>query len=126
MADLFSMTAPLLIRHKSGERHIMVERFPLAVGEGLVYFEIFWHLHRPALQAIHRVEGQVRGDGPWKIGDSVITVLGCHGTNTELASAYAEWQSFLQQGAPGYPAPDAVRAFARESGARSGDVNPTV
>lgn len=126
MADLFQMTAPLLIRHKSGERHIMVERFPLDDGTGLVYFEIFWHLHRPALQAIHCVEGQICGDGPWKIGDSIVTVLGCHGTDPELASAYAEWQSFLQQGAPGYPARDAIRALARESATRTRDVTPAV
>ena len=117
MADLFSMTAPLLIRHKNGVRHIMVERFPLAVGEGLVYFEIHWHLHRPAMQAIHRIEGQIRGEGPWKIGDSVVTVLGCHGTDPELASAYAEWQSFLQQGARGYPERQAIMALAGEIGA---------
>lgn len=95
MADLFSMTAPLLIRHKTGARHIMVERYPVANGDGLVYFEIFWHRQRPASQAIHRITGQIKGDGPWKIGDSIITVLGCQGTDPELASAYAEWQSYL-------------------------------
>lgn len=112
------MTAPLLIRHKNGERHIMVEHFPLAQGEGLVYFEIFWHLQRPARQAIHCIIGQTKGDGPWKVGDSVISVLGCQGTDPELAAAYAEWQSYLQQGAPGYPAPAAILALAREAGAQ--------
>jgi hypothetical protein len=118
MADLFSMTAPLLIRHKNGERHIIAEYFPLAHAEGLVYFEIFWHLQRPASQAIHRITGPTQGDGPWKITDSVISVLGCQGTDPELASAYAEWQSYLQQGAPGYPTPEAILALAQASGAR--------
>jgi len=118
MADLFSMTAPLLIRHKTSAWHIMVEHYPVANGDGLVYFEIFWHLQRPASLAIHRITGQIKGDGPWRIGDSVITVLGCQGTDPELASAYAEWQSYLQQGAPGYPTSEAILALARESGAR--------
>lgn len=117
MADLFSMTAPLLIRHKTGMQHIMVERFPLADGAGLVYFELFWHLQRPAHQAIHRIAGAIRGDGPWKLADAVITVLGCQGTDPDLASSYAEWQSYLQQGAPGYPSTDAIQALARAAGA---------
>lgn len=117
MADLFSMTAPLLIRHKTGVQHIMAERFPLAEGEGLVYFELFWHLQRPASQAIHRVAGAIQGDGPWKVADSVITVLGCQGTAPELASSYAEWESYLQQGAPSYPSTAAIRGLARATGA---------
>lgn len=118
MADLFSMTAPLLIRHKTGVQHIMAERFPLAEGEGLVYFELFWHLQRPASQAIHRIAGAIRGDGPWKLAESVITVLGCQGTDPELASSYAEWESYLQQGAPDYPSTTAILASARAAGAR--------
>lgn len=118
MADLFSMTAPLLIRHKSGVRHIVAEHFPLVQGDGLVYFEIFWHLQRPASQAIHSITGPIQGDGPWKIADTVISVLGCQGTDPELASIYAEWQSYLQQGAPGYPAAEAILALAQESGAQ--------
>lgn len=121
MADLFAMTAPLLIRHADGREHIMVERFPLAAGPGLVYFELFWHLQRPAAQAIHRLEGELRGDGPWKIGDSVISVLGCQGSNPQHAAAYAEWQSYLQQGAPGYPTPAARYALARAQGAQVPD-----
>ena len=96
----------------------MAEWFPLERESGLVYFELYWHLQRPAARAIHSVVGDIRGEGPWKIADSVITVLGCHGTDAQLASSYAEWASYLQQGAPGYPGREAIHALARAHGAR--------
>lgn len=120
MADLFSVTAPLLLRTPDGASTVMVERFPLAQGDGLVYFEMYWHLQRPASHAIHRIEGEVKGEGPWKIGDAVITVLGCQGTHPEFAAAFSEWQSFLQQAGSGYPDRSAIESLARECGARIG------
>jgi len=81
MADLFSITAPMLVRRGDGARHIMAECFPLAEIPGLVYFELYWHLQRPATQAIHVVRGEIRGEGPWKIADSVIDFrLSWHGS----------------------------------------------
>jgi hypothetical protein len=118
MADLFSITAPKTLRRQDGTRHIMAECFPLADAAGLVYFELYWHLQRPATQAIHVIHGEVRGDGPWKIADNVITILGCQGTDGELATVFAEWQDYLQQGAPGYPSREAICALARSAGAR--------
>lgn len=118
MANLFSVTAPLMIRLPSGERQVIAELFPAAEGGGLVYFELHWHLQRPASAGIHRIDAEVKGEGPWKVGAAVLNVLGCQGTDPELAAAYAEWQFFLQQGAPGYPQPDAIAALARAAGAR--------
>ena len=115
MAELLQVTAPLLIRYPDGTRHIMVERF--AHPEGILYFEPFWHLHRPASRAIHLVRGEVRGEGPWKLGEAVVTVLGCQGTDPGMAGLYAEWEAFLQDGAQGYPAPEAILALARQQGA---------
>jgi hypothetical protein len=118
MAELFSITAPLLIVHRdTGVRHVMVERFPLAREPGLLYFEPYWHLQRPATRAIHCIAGAIQGTGPWKIGNSVIRVLGCQGADPESASAYADWQAYLQQGAPGYPARSAILVLARDLGA---------
>lgn len=118
MVDVFTVKAPLLIRKADGMRHVAAELFPLAEGIGLIYFELFWHLQRPASQGIHRLVGEIRGEGPWKIEDSVIAVLGCHGTDPEAANSYAEWRFYLQQGAPGYPAREAIHALARSQGAR--------
>lgn len=117
MADIFALTAPLVIRRADGARHIMAECFPLAQEPGLVYFELYWHLQRPASLAIHRIAGAILGEGPWKIADNVITVLGCHDTDPELAASFAEWEFYLRQGAPGYPAPEAIRALACAHGA---------
>ncbi|RRQ19935.1 hypothetical protein [Thiohalobacter thiocyanaticus] len=115
MAELLQVTAPLLIRYPDGSRHVMAERF--AHPDGILYFQPFWHLCRPASQAIHLVRGELRGEGPWKLGDAVITVLGCQGTDPDMAAVHAEWQAFIRSGAPGYPGPDAIRALACQHGA---------
>jgi len=113
MADLFSMKAPLMIRLANGEKHIMAEYFKHA--EGLLFFDVFWHQQNP--QSIHLVRGEYKGDGPWKVGNHVIHVLGCHGSDPELANLYAEWQFYLQTGADEYPTADAIRALAIAQGA---------
>ncbi|NNF95598.1 MAG: hypothetical protein HKM94_01565, partial [Halobacteria archaeon] len=45
MADLFSMTTPLMIRSPDSEEQVIAEIFPHP--EGLVYFELYWHLGQP-------------------------------------------------------------------------------
>jgi hypothetical protein len=68
-------------------------------------------------ETIHLVEGTLSGEGPWKIGEHVINVLGCHGTNAELATAYQQWQTYLQTVADDYPSPPLVATIARRMGA---------
>lgn len=114
MADLFSMTAPLMIRRPDGTRHVMVERF--RHPEGLVYFEPFWHIGNPD-ERIHRVAGPIKGDGPWKVGQCVIHVLGCHGTDFGLASALDEWRQYLFENGDAYPPRALIEAIARRHGA---------
>ena len=114
MADLFSMTSPLMIRTPQGQEQVIAEIFPHP--EGLVYFELYWHLGQPE-ETIHVVDGNVNGEGPWKIGDYVINVLGCHGTNAELATAFQQWQSYLQTAGDDYPPSPLVVAIARRLGA---------
>ena len=113
MADLFSMTTPLMIRNPQGEEQVIAEIFPHP--NGLVYFDLYWYLGQPD-ETIHLVEGKLSGEGPWKIGEYVINVLGCHGTNAELATAYQQWQTYLQT-ADDYPPPPLVVAIARRMGA---------
>ncbi len=114
MTDLFSVTAPLMVRFPDGERRIMVERFP--TPGGLLYLEPFWTQQHPD-EAFHELDGPLKGDGPWKLGDAVITVLGCQGTDPVMADLYARWQTHMQQ--PGFEAPprEIVEALAREKGA---------
>jgi hypothetical protein len=63
------------------------------------------------------VEGALKGEGPWKVGDAVITVLGCQGTDPVMAGLYARWQTHMQQPGFAFPPRDIVVALARERGA---------
>ena len=114
MADLFSVTAPLAIRFKDGRRQIMIERMPYR--NGILFLQPFW-TETGVETALRFVPGPVRGDGPWKVGDYVFNVLGCHGTNSELALAFDQWQSYLEQAGEDYPAPPLIAAIARRYGA---------
>lgn len=114
MADLYAVTAPLMIRLPAGEKRIMAERFPHP--RGLLYFEPFWHLAPPD-ERIHLIEGQLAGDGPWKIGGCVVHVLACHGTDFCLASEFDAWRQYLLEHGDAYPAPALIASIARRHGA---------
>ena len=64
----------------------MVHCFPHP--NGIVYFRSFWD---------QLPESDGGGDGPWKVGEAVITLLGCQGTHPEQAAEYADWQFHLEQ-----------------------------
>jgi hypothetical protein len=113
MADLFSLTAPLLIRYPDGTRHVMVERF--VHPQGLLYCRTFWD-RMPLAQGMLLVEGEVRGDGPWKVGDAVVSVLGCHGSSPSEAAEYADWEIHRDQSGASYPDREQIAALARAAG----------
>lgn len=110
MADLFSMTTPLMVRRPDGKQEVIAEIFPHP--QGLVYFDLYWHLGQPE-ETIHFIQGKVCGEGPWKIGQHVINVLGCHGTNAELATDHQQWQTYLQTATDDYPSSPLIAAIAR-------------
>ena len=114
MADLFTMKAPLMIRFANGEKHIMAEYFKHP--EGLLFFDVFWN-HPHAVDAIHLVKGEYKGEGPWKVGDAVINVLGCRGVDADLAGLFSEWQTYLQMAGDEYPSDDDIKSIARSRGA---------
>ncbi|MFP3874668.1 MAG: hypothetical protein ACLFQT_04900 [Thiohalophilus sp.] len=114
MADLFSITAPLMIRTPDGEEKVIAHHFPHP--KGLLYFDLYWHEGQPWKQT-HVIEGEVTGEGPWKIGDHVINVLGCHGTNSDLAMQYEQWQSYIQRPDADYPPEPLIAAIAKKLGA---------
>ena len=114
MADLFSARSPLMIRLPSGEKRVMAECF--AHSRGLLYFDLYWHLDDPD-RTRHVVAGPITGLGPWRVGDTVVPVLGCHGTDHELASTYEDWRHYLEQNADGYPPRPLILAIARRYGA---------
>lgn len=113
MADLFSVTAPLLIRYPDGTRHVMVAQIPHP--DGLVYFRMFWD-RLPLQEGVLLARGELRGSGPWKVGDAVITVLGCHGTNPAEAAEFSAWQFHLEQLGGRYPGREQLQQIARDAG----------
>jgi len=114
MVDLFRVTAPLMIRYPDGTQRVMAERF--RHPRGLLYFEPFWD-SQPAAQGIHLVEGDILGEGPWKAGECVITVLGCQGTHPQLAAGFAAWRAYLEEQGGDFPSRQLVDDLAREYGA---------
>lgn len=115
MADLLSVTAPLTIRYPDGTRHLMVASFPHP--EGVLYFEPFWR-EQGVGNAAHLVRGPIKGEGPWKVGDAVVTVAGCHGTDPEIALQLAAWQEHLACCDGPYAEPEEILELARALGAR--------
>jgi hypothetical protein len=113
MADLFTLTAPLLIRYPDGTRHVMVERF--AHPRGLLYCRAFWD-RMPLAQGSVLAEGEVRGEGPWKVGAAVVTVPGCRGSSPVEAAEFADWQIHREQSGADSPDREQIVALARKAG----------
>lgn len=99
----------------------MLERF--RHPQGLLFFELGWERMDNA-SGIHLVTGEVIGEGPWKVGDSIVTVLGCQGTDPDMANLFAYWQMETGQGLADYPEHDDIVELARRHGAIEGQVRP--
>ena len=112
---LYSVTAPLYIHTKQQRKQIIAECFPHE--KGLIWFESGWHLRESALEAIHLVEGELKGEGPWKIADYIINLVGCHATTPELAFELAEWEEYKSLLAHSDKLKNAVIKIARQQGA---------
>lgn len=113
MADLLSLTTPLLIRYPDDTRHVMVACF--RHPQGLLYFRPFWE-QLPEEEGVQVVTGDLKGEGPWKVGDAVVTVLGCHGTHPQQAAELADWKFHLEQRGEHYPSRAVLLAIAQEKG----------
>ena len=113
MADLFTVTAPLKIRLPDGRQQVIAELF--RHPKGLIYFELYWHEDHES--RIHMVEGELKGEGPWKIADHIIYVLGCQHTDAGLANAYAEWRTWHTQNSEAYPDRQMIKRLASSYGA---------
>ncbi|MCB1866744.1 MAG: hypothetical protein KDG50_15100 [Chromatiales bacterium] len=106
--------APLLVQYRDGTRHLIAQRFPHP--RGLLYFEPFWHLPGAATR-IHLLEGDLRGEGPWKIGDATVRVLGCHHTDPNEALTHDRWIEYVETHAHEVPSITDQIALARLHGA---------
>ena len=118
MAQIDQVTAPLVLRDPQGHEQLVAACFPHP--RGLLYLDLYWHQSTPQ-QAAHLIEGELRGEGPWRIGDFRLRVLGCHNTDPHLAAPFAAWQQYLQQNPQDYPPRRQILELARRLGATPGN-----
>lgn len=114
MADLFAVTAPLLVHYPDNTFHLVADIFPHP--NGIVYFEPYWYEKGP--DTAHTITGMLQGEGPWKVGEIIIRLLSC-GDN-ELSMHWNEWQQYLsgpQTETTPYHDDEAKKLFARKVGA---------
>ncbi len=113
MALIETVTAPLVIRLSENEEKVIARAFPHP--SGLVYFDLFWHQHSPQ-ESAHLIHGKLRGEGPWRIGDARIRVLGCAATDPGLQTQYTPWRDYLNQNPEEYPPEEQIREIASRLG----------
>ncbi len=111
MHPIFSVTAPLMIRNPEGEEKVIAALFPHE--NGLLYFDLYWHQRSPE-QSMHVLNGEITGEGPWKINDHILNVLGCKGTHSNLAIQFEQWREVLMAANSDYPPPPLIAAIARK------------
>lgn len=100
MAAIDSVTAPLVLRHPDGHEQLVAACFPHPAG--LLYLDLYWHRSTPD-EAAHLIRGELTGDGPWRVGDARLRVLGCHNTDPHLHRTFVDWQQYLQTRSDEYP-----------------------
>lgn len=115
MAAIESVTAPLVIRFGDGSEQLAAACFPHPAG--LLYLDLFWHQRSPE-QAAHLLPGELRGSGPWRVGDAVIRVLGCHHTDPQLQAQFLPWHQYLETRGDEYPPRAQILEIARRLGAQ--------
>ena len=114
MNNLFSVTAPLTIRYPDNSKKIIIEKF--LHKEGIIFFEPFWHING-LNSSVHLIRGELKGEGPWKIGQHVIMVTGCEGSDPEMAQKVTEWQTYLNIPQQEYPNDMQIKTLAKKLGA---------
>mgnify|MGYP006944207299 CR=1 FL=1 len=76
---------------------------PDSDNDGLLFLPTFW-TDAGVDRALRYVPGPIEGEGPWKVGNAIVTLLACHGTDAELANDFSCWQSRLLELGEAYPA----------------------
>jgi len=89
MADIFTVSHPMLVRYPNGTIKIMAEIFKHS--SGVVYVEPYWmEAGKPIAK---HLTGEIKGDGPWKVGDVIVRLLSCG--DIEQKMQWAEWEQYL-------------------------------
>ena len=93
MNKLFTMRSPLYIKYPNGETRVIEAIFQHP--KGILYFELFWE--NDPQYSIHVIEGEITGDGPWRVGPCSFHVLGCNHTHPQMCEMHSFWQQELLQ-----------------------------
>lgn len=115
MAGIETVTAPLVIRFSAHDEKVVARAFPHA--QGVVYLDLFWNQSSPA-EAAHLIQGALSGEGPWRVGEARIRVLGCKSTDPHLQEQYIPWRDYLNQHPREYPPEEQIREIALRLGCR--------
>jgi len=113
MAAIDTVTAPLALLFDDGSKKLAAACFEHQLG--MLYLDTWWHIKKPD-EASHLIKGNLKGNGPWRIGNVTIRVLGCQNTDPELQTEFLNWQDYLKQ-APDYPPRTQILAIAKRLGA---------
>lgn len=114
MPAIDTVTSPLVLRHADGREQLIAACF--THPQGLLYFDLYWHRSTPR-EAAHLIRGTLRGEGPWRVGETRLRVLGCHNTDPHLQDAFLDWQQYLAANPADYPPRAQILDLARRLGA---------
>lgn len=114
MAIIDQVSAPLVLRDPQGNERVIAACFSHPAG--LLCLDLFWHQSTPE-KAAHLLRGELKGDGPWRIGDFRLRVLGCHNTDPHLAEQFSAWSDYLANHGDQYPPRAQIMEIARKLGA---------
>jgi len=89
MADIFTLTSPLLVQYPDGEKRLVADKFHHP--QGMVYTEPYWL--ESELPAAYLLAGEISGEGPWKINNVIVRLLSCG--DIDFKMQWAEWEQYL-------------------------------
>lgn len=112
MADIATVRSPMLLSFNDGNKKLIAAAFPHRLG--LMYFDLYWPQLAPA-DAVHILQGKLTGDGPWKIANAVIRLVGCQNTDPDEQDALAAWEHFINTNS--YPPHEQILEIAGKLGA---------
>lgn len=118
MPVIDTVTAPLVMRRPDGREQLVAACF--SHPDGLLYLDLYWHRSSPH-KAAHLLRGTLSGDGPWRIGETRLRVLGCHNTDPHLQDDFVAWQQHLREHTDSYPPRQQIIDIARRLGATPQD-----
>jgi len=81
-----------------------------------LYLDLFWHQTSPR-ESVHIIKGELSGEGPWRIADYRLRLLGCNHTDPELQDEFGDWQSYLQNHGDEYPPREQMIEIVQRLGA---------